>query len=169
MKRAAAILITGLINVERRNHDLLPVSYNWELDSVLRSHDVPPDWYYRPTNKSIVWNIENQTRHCNIEGCHYKPSVNGTEFNYMFRDTHKDSVPKIFRYRLKQRDCQKTDFVDGKKCSWWYAYYPVLLQNFTSFACVDLATQGTWTPIKLLDKQKRAFFCYFDTKVYYWP
>lgn len=165
MRRAWAILITGLINVERASHNLLPVSYNWELDSALRSHNVSDDWYYKTTNRSINWTIENQNRYCNIEGCHYKPLGH----SYMFRDTHKDSVPKIFRYRLKQRNCHKTDFFDGAKCSWWYAYYPVLLQNFTSFACVDLATVGTWVPDKLKDIQKRAFFCYFDTKVFYWP
>ena len=130
----------------------------------MREYNVPDSWYYETTNKSINWTIEGKNRFCNIQGCHFNPLGN----HYMFRDTHKNSIPKIIRYRLSQRNCKSTDFVDGMPCSWYYVYYPVLLQNFTSFACVDLDTQGTWVPSYLIDKQKRAFFCYFDSKVYYW-
>lgn len=165
MKKAAAILITALINNERSRNNLLPVTYNYELDNVLREHNVPDSWYYGPANKTIEWNIENNTRHCSINGCFYEPMEG---YSYLARDTYKDSIPKIFRYRLSQRDCEKTDFENGKKCSWKYAYYDVLMQNFTSYACKSLNFQGTWTPTNLLDIQKRSFFCWFDTKPYYW-
>lgn len=164
MKKVWTILITSLINNERIRNNFLPISYNYDLDNVLRTYNVEDSWYYKQSNKTIEWIIENNTRHCSINGCFYEP-IEG--YSYMFRDTFKDSIPKIFRYRLSQRDCLKTDFIDSKLCSWKYAYYDVLMQNFTSYACVSLNFQGLWTPTNLLDIQNKAFFCYFDAMPYY--
>jgi hypothetical protein len=168
MKKAWAIIITSLINVERIRNNCVPISYNFELDRTLRTNNVSDSWYYAQTDKSINWTIEGRDRYCNIEGCHYKPVVNNKTYNYMMRDTYKDSIPKIFRMRVNQRDCKSTEFVNGKKCSWYFAYFPVFLQNFTSFACKSLNYQGTWVPDNLIGIQNKAFFCYFDTLVYYW-
>lgn len=164
MKKIWTIIITSLINVERSKHNLQPVVYNYTLDNYLKNDGYKGDWYYGTSDKTINWTIEGQNRFCNINGCHYKP----LGYNYLFRETYKDSIPKIIRMRLAQRDCNHTDFKDGEKCSWWYAYYKTLMQpEFSSYACKSLNFQGLWTPEWLLNIQKKSFWCYFNTKVFY--
>lgn len=164
MKKAWAILITSLINVERTKNNLLPVSYNWQLDTYLREYPVADSWYYADTDRFINWTIEGQNRYCRIEGCHFRPM----NYSYLFRETYKDSIPKIIRMRLSQRDCNHTDFVDGMPCSWKYIYYDTLMQDFTNFACKSLNFEGRWVPEWLKGIQKKSFMCYFDSKVFYW-
>jgi hypothetical protein len=165
MKRLAAILITKIINDERISNNLPIISYNFELNNILRKHNVSDSWYYEQSNKVINWTIEGHNRYCNINGCFYEPMEG---YHYLFRETYKNSIPKIIRMRMNQRDCDHTDFVDGKPCSWKYIYYDTLMQNFTSFACKSLNYQGTWTPSWLKNIQFKSFWCYFDTKVFYW-
>lgn len=165
MKKSVAILITALINVERDSNGLLPVRYDFELHDVLRAHNVTDSWYYQESGRVINWTISGQNRYCSINGCFYEP-LNNT---YLFRETYKDSIAKIFRYRLGQRDCNKTDFVDGMPCSWKYVYYDALMMpELKSFACKSLNYQGTWTPTWLLGRQKKSFWCYSNTKPFYW-
>jgi len=166
MKKIWTIITTALINRERSTLNLAPVTYDYQLNTFLKGHNVPDSWYYAETNKYINWTIEKNDRYCNINLCHFKPLNN----SYLFRETYKDSIPKIIRMRLNQRHCNHTDFKDGMPCSWWYVYYKTLMDpNLKSYACKSLNHQGTWVPDWLKNIQKKAFVCYSNHKVFYWP
>lgn len=165
MKKAAILLITSLINYERISKGLNIVSYNYNLHNYLYGNITNNgSWFYESTNELRSWEIEGQRRFCDLRGCFLKP----LGYNYMFRDTYKDSIPIIFRYRLGQRDCNRTVFKDGDPCSWFYAYYPVLMQpGFKSFACKSLNYQGRFVPDSLKDHQFKSFWCYFNDEKYF--
>jgi len=161
MLRLGTILAL-LVNRERIRLDLSPVKYDFSLEKSLGSYN--GSYLYSSGSKNVSWTIEGQTRFCDLNGCHLKP----LGYNYMFRDTFKDSVPRIFRYRIAQGSiCTKTVFADGDPCSWYYAFYPVIVQNFTRFGCREYNYQGRYVPKDLINKQKRSFWCFFDSRVYY--
>lgn len=156
------LILTTLINRERLFWGLEKIDYDYKLENHLRQFN--GSFLYQSGPLNLTWTIEGHNRFCDLNGCHIKP----LEYNYMFRDTFKDSVPRIIRMRIRQNHiCKKTVFADGDKCSWFYAYGQVLLQNFTKFACCEYNYQGRYVPKELIDKQKKSFWCYFNTKVYY--
>jgi len=166
MKKVVGLLLASLINKERSMFNLLPVSYDFKLHDYLKdSVTNNGSWFYESGPNIKKWTIENNERYCDLNGCFLRPQNN----SYMMRDTMRDSIVKIFRYRLAQRNCKHTDFVDGKKCSWKYAYYDVLMQkDFKSFACKILNYQGRFVPDNLVNVQKKSWWCFFNTEVFYW-
>jgi hypothetical protein len=164
MKKVFGLALMSIVNQERTSIGLAPVAYNFTLhnylDNVITDNG---SWFYESGPDYTSWVVEGQTRSCDLRGCFLKPLGH----TYMFRDTYKDSVPKIFRYRIKQRNCDHTDFADGYPCSWYYAYYPTMMSNYTSFACKALNYQGRYVPIALINKQMKSFWCYFNGKLKY--
>jgi len=166
MKKVVALLITSLINRDRQFLHLPIVKYDFNLHNFLENNVTNNgSYFYESTNDRVTWTVENNTRYCDLRGCFLTPLEN----QYMFRDTYKDSIVKIFRYRLSQRNCNHTDFVDGTPCSWFYHYYPVMMQpDFKSFACKSLNFQGRFVPGSLKNKQFKSFWCFMDAIPYYW-
>lgn len=159
MKKAVGIILMNLINVERNNIGLSPINYNFELHNYLKNNVTNNgSYFYESTELSKSWIIEGHNRSCDLRGCFMKP----LEQNYMLRDTMRNSIVKIFRYRLAQKDCKHTDFVDNMPCSWFYHYYPIMMSNYTSFTCKILDYQGRFVPDLLKDRQLKSFWCFFD-------
>lgn len=159
MKKITGLLLASLINKERQILNLPLVKYNDTLHNYLKNNDtLSGEYLYDSGPNYKSWVIENVTRSCDLNGCFEKPLW----FNYMFRDTMRDSIIKIFRYRIAQKGCKHTDFFDGAKCSWYYHYFPVMMGNYTSFACKVLDYPGTFLPDYLIGIQKKSFWCFFD-------
>jgi hypothetical protein len=163
--KALGLILMSLVNREREFWSLPPVRYDFALEKYLYNNVTNNgSWFYESGPETVSWDIEGHTRYCDLRGFFLKP----LGFNYQIRDTFRDSVPRIFRQRLSQgRVCKKTVFADGDKCSWFYAYHPVLMSNYTRFACKTLNFQGRYVPDYLRDKQMRSFFCYFDGSLYF--
>ena len=163
--KALGLILVSLVNRERAFWSLPPVKYDFALEKYLKANLINATWLYESGPRSRSWTIENVTRSCDLNGCFTRPMG----FNYLFRDTYKNSVPRIFRYRIQQNHiCKRTVFADGDKCSWFYAYGPVLLQrNFTRFACSTYNVQGRYVPSDLVNKQMRSFWCWFDDELYF--
>ena len=97
---------------------------------------------------------------------------------YMLHDTTNIDIARTLQFRINQRHCfdmskcsserfnhystclkEAPPTIGGKKCSWAFAYYPLMLEkSFTSFACVLLDVQGPYSPAI----QKKSFWCYFN-------
>ena len=165
MKKITGLLLASLINKERKNLNLPLIKYNDTLHDYLKSNNTfNGEYLYDSGPNYKSWVIENVTRYTDINGVFERPFGH----NYMFRDTMKDSIVKIFRYRIAQKGCKSTQFFDGDRCSWFYAYYPVMMQNYTSFACKILDYPGRFLPPNLIGIQKKSWWCFFDSTVYYW-
>lgn len=164
MKRLGLVLMT-LVNRERSFWSLPPVQYDFQLEKYLDANVTDATWLYEDGPQTRSWTVENVTRSCSLNGCFIRP----LGYHYLFRDTFRDSVPRIFRYRINQgRICKRTVFADGDPCSWFYAYYPVLMQrDLTRFACKTYNVQGRYVPVDLVDKQKRSFWCFSDVEPFY--
>lgn len=159
MKKVIGIILMNLINDQRNSIGISPIKYDFVLHDYLKNNITNNgSWFYESTEISKSWEIEGHNRSCDLHGCFLKP----LEQNYMFRDTMRNSIVKIFRYRLNQKDCDHTDFFDGAKCSWFYHYYPVMMSNYTSFACKILNHQGRFVPDSLKDRQLKSFWCFSD-------
>lgn len=160
MKKITGLLLASLINKERQILNLPLVKYDDTLHNYLKNNDTFSGKYlYDHGPNYHSWVVENVTRYCDLNGCFEKPLGN----SYMFRDTMRDSIVKIFRYRIAQKGCKHTDFFDGAKCSWYYHYFPVMMSNYTSFACKVLNFQGIFVPDSHKDRQFKSFWCYFDS------
>ena len=159
MKKAIGLLLASLVNKERLLLNLNKVEYDIQLHNFLKFNVTDNGSYFYDTSPYYKsWTIEGNTRHCDLNGCFMTPMDN----NYMFRDTMKDSIVKIFKYRIAQKGCDHTDFYDGAKCSWYYHYFPVMMSNYTSFACKVLDYQGKFVPESHKNRQFKSFWCYFD-------
>lgn len=169
MKLATGIILASLINQERALLNLNLVTYDKNAHKYLQQNITDNSTYFYesgPDYKS--WSIEGHTRSCDLRGCFINFESGEKTYNYMFRDTMKDSIVKIFRYRIAQKNCKSTDFFDGAKCSWKYAYYDTMMQNYTSFACKIMDGRGKFLPASLVGIQNKNFWCFFDSTVYYW-
>lgn len=163
--KVMGLVLMSLVNRERAFWSLPAVKYDFELERYLKANVTNATWLYESGPVSRSWTVENVTRSCDLNGCFARP----LGYNYMFRDTFKESVPRIFRYRINQgRICKRTVFADGDKCSWFYAYQPVLMQtDLTRFACNTYDYQGRYVPDDLRDKQMRSFWCWSTAVPFY--
>ena len=176
---ASPTKIIDIINNERKIYNQPPIYYNYEIQNKIKKYESLGSWFYESGNLSYTILRFNRTN--NLKGSFLNKYINNTDFDYLFRDTYKNSVSKIFQFRANQRKffnyklCSKTSFDyysscvnnpkkmlrNSKPSSWYYAYYPGLInENLKWIFCLKLNTQGKYTPEKLKNIQYKSFWCY---------
>ena len=163
------------INKDRREYDLPKIEYNWTLHDYLKKYKDQGEWMYADSNVSTVnFVYKNQTRYSNINGVHINDG-----FKYFYRDTYKDSVLKIIKFRSNQKDCfdinlcsnetynkyvscmTKLQLVNSKKCSYANSYLPMhLIRSLKNIAILKLDYKGRFVPEKNKKTQKKSFWIY---------
>lgn len=171
------------INRERSAHKMDPIAYNYTLESQLKA--IKPSDYFL-NNSKITFNLTcgNYTLLRRRWIAFYNMTFDNNR--YFIHDTTEESVLKIIKYRLGQRDCfnfnkckepytrfvsclKKCPIIPAPKrnaaCNWAHEYYPKFLsKSLTSIACVLLDVQGPDVAEWLVNVQKKTFICYGNHK-----
>lgn len=165
MKLATGLILASLVNKERAILGLSKVMYDADAHRFLdRNITDNSSYFYDTGNNYKSWTIEGNTRSCDLNGCFINFTANNKTFNYQLRDTMRYSIVKIFKYRIAQKNCDHTDFFDGAKCSWYYHYFPIMMQkDYTSFACKVMDGQGKFVPSSHKNRQFKNFWCFYDS------
>ena len=171
--------IIKIINKERKIYNQDPIYYNYDLYEKIKKYETLGSWFYE--NGIYSYTIQRFNRTNRLKGSFLNQYINDTSFDYFFRDTYKNSVSKIFQFRVNQRRffnpelCSKLNFDYWSSCvknpkatlqnskprSWWYAYYlPMIQKDLKWIFCLKLNVEGRYIPDKLKGIQTNAFFCY---------
>lgn len=150
-------------------------SFDWVLRETNNSN-----WWFEDRNESIVYEhrgIRNVTNRLNGAFLMNDPKFKkyGDDgWTYGFRDSYEYDWRRIIKMRLDQRNCLSHEkcndsvfnhfttccvtcaLEDRKYCSYANSYYPwMMLKSLTEISYVRLDIQGKYTPVGLLNKQKR--------------
>lgn len=171
--------LVSIVNKERSLYNLTPVVYDHKLLNEINNFTSTKNasWFYDSSPNNSTFYLKSGGKLIPRE--QHLNGVIETPFSYLFRDTYKNSIPLIFKFRANQRSCfdwkkcdkknfylfssctKKLELRTRKKCSFSYAYYPLFVYpSLKSFACISLDFQGTYVPESLKNVQKKSFWCY---------
>jgi hypothetical protein len=185
--------ILNVINNQRKDYDLPVITYSHDLHNELQiwRNAFGPDWFFQNDTEKhtvdIVYkNKTIATRDQNYNGQYLMKYAtfdyfSRKGFKYFYRDTFKNSVTDIIKFRANQlkkcfdlKRCDNNSFhnntsclkkrpvlENSKTCSWAWWYAPKhIYRSLKEIACVELGIAGLHVPDNLLGIQNNVFFCY---------